>query len=226
MAETSTTTPLKVVGVAILPKKVLGDMIGTQSAVVGMDTHGTTTQAAKHLHDNLLAKARAAGILVKPIDLTQPLDVQGPFSLILHKIRNNPGMFMDAGGGHPTMCAKTLYTLAHAMHRSFYTDFEQQLRDYHAKHPHVRVLDDMDAIQPLFNRATMLDPVQGEGIVVEVCCISGCIIVTCDDDDDDDDDGGGGGILCSIWDDNSLGIYCSSGTAVIISSSCPPPTGT
>lgn len=54
-------------------------------------------QAAKHLHDNLLAKARAAGILVKPIDLTQPLDTQGPFDLILHKIRNNPGMNMAGG---------------------------------------------------------------------------------------------------------------------------------
>lgn len=95
MAEKSDSHTLKIVGVAILPKKVLPRHCLCPKHLGGcwFQRQGLnpSPQAAKHLHANLLTRAQEAGILVKPIDLTQPLDKQGPFDLILHKIRNNPG---------------------------------------------------------------------------------------------------------------------------------------
>lgn len=44
--------------------------------------------------------------------------------------------------------------------------WEQELRAYVAAHPRVVVVDRLDKIRQLHNRATMLRPLQGEGIVL------------------------------------------------------------
>lgn len=118
----------KIVGVAILPKK-----------------------AEKHLHSKLLGRASEKGITIKHIDLDKPLETQGHFDLILHKIRKDG-------------------------------DFEKQLRDYKQTHENVKIIDSVDAIRPLFNRSTMLQPLQGAGILVQgpagdsFCWPSGCVL--------------------------------------------------
>jgi hypothetical protein len=46
-------------------------------------------------------------------------------------------------------------------------DWEQQLRQYVADHPQVVVVDRLDKIRQLHNRATMLRPLQGAGILLQ-----------------------------------------------------------
>lgn len=46
-------------------------------------------------------------------------------------------------------------------------DWEQQLRQYAADNPRVVVVDSLDRIRQLHNRATMLRPLQGDGIVLQ-----------------------------------------------------------
>jgi hypothetical protein len=44
--------------------------------------------------------------------------------------------------------------------------WEQQLRQYVSDHPQVVVVDRLDKIRQLHNRATMLRPLQGSGILL------------------------------------------------------------
>lgn len=46
-------------------------------------------------------------------------------------------------------------------------DWEQQLRQYVSNHPETVVVDRIDKIRQLHNRATMLRPLQGDGIVLQ-----------------------------------------------------------
>ena len=46
-------------------------------------------------------------------------------------------------------------------------DWEQQLRQYVGNHPQVVVVDRLDKIKQLHNRATMLKPLQGDGILLQ-----------------------------------------------------------
>lgn len=52
-------------------------------------------QVARHLYPELLEAARAAGIECWPIDRAVPLEQQGPFSAIVHKVRGNPGQCVE-----------------------------------------------------------------------------------------------------------------------------------
>jgi hypothetical protein len=47
-------------------------------------------------------------------------------------------------------------------------DWERNLTDYCRQHPDVAVIDRVEGIRLLHNRATMLTPLQGEGITVQV----------------------------------------------------------
>ncbi len=44
-------------------------------------------QAKKHLRPTLLETAAAAGVIIKVVHFGQPLAEQGPFDVLLHKIR-------------------------------------------------------------------------------------------------------------------------------------------
>ena len=48
-------------------------------------------QVARHLYPELLEAAKAQGIECRPIDVAKPLEAQGPFAAIVHKVRGNPG---------------------------------------------------------------------------------------------------------------------------------------
>lgn len=55
-------------------------------------THaGSPAQAKKHLRPKLLATAAAAGVAIKVVHFGQPLAEQGPFDVLLHKIRQTGG---------------------------------------------------------------------------------------------------------------------------------------
>lgn len=55
-------------------------------------------QVARYLTPCMLAAAAAAGIQLKQIDPSAPLQDQGPFHLILHKLGPNPGACVYVGG--------------------------------------------------------------------------------------------------------------------------------
>lgn len=48
-------------------------------------------QAKKHLRPTLLETAAAAGVIIKVVHFGQPLAEQGPFDVLLHKIRRKGG---------------------------------------------------------------------------------------------------------------------------------------
>eukprot|EP00775_Hariotina_reticulata_P014719 gene14719-14887_t len=101
--------PLRV-GCALLPKKV-----------------------SRYLTPRMLEVACQHNIQLIQIEYTRPLLQQGPFHIIIHKLRPNP-------------------------------EWEAYLQQYMAVHPEVTVIDRLDRIKALHNRATMLRPLQGDGI--------------------------------------------------------------
>lgn len=46
--------------------------------------------------------------------------------------------------------------------------WERLLQHYMSQHPHVKLIDKLDCIRTLQNRATMLTPLTGNGIVIQV----------------------------------------------------------
>lgn len=51
-----------------------------------------TTQVARYLTPKMLQAAAESNILLKQIDYSRPLAPQGPFDVIIHKLRPNPGV--------------------------------------------------------------------------------------------------------------------------------------
>lgn len=149
-------------------------------------------QVARYLTQRMLQTAADNNIQIKQIDYTQPLEPQGPFHVIIHKLRPNPGtglrrMPSAAACGVPHRCtAHTLgvislptCTPAHPKTADLRpvavccpslcppADWEQQLRQYVSNHPETVVVDRIDKIRQLHNRATMLRPLQGDGVVLQ-----------------------------------------------------------
>lgn len=58
--------------------------------------------------------------------------------------------------------------LAALLHMSLQTDWERNLDEYLRLHPGTTVIDRVDGIRSLQNRATMLLPLQSPGISLEV----------------------------------------------------------
>jgi hypothetical protein len=46
-----------------------------------------TLQAKKHLGPKLIERAAEMGIEIRPVHVGQPLEEQGPFDILLHKVR-------------------------------------------------------------------------------------------------------------------------------------------
>ena len=46
-----------------------------------------TLQAKKHLGPKLIDKAAEMGIEIRPVHVGRPLEEQGPFDILLHKVR-------------------------------------------------------------------------------------------------------------------------------------------
>ena len=44
-------------------------------------------QAKKHLGPKLIGRAAEMGIEIKPVHVGRPLEEQGPFDILLHKVR-------------------------------------------------------------------------------------------------------------------------------------------
>ncbi|KAK9868299.1 hypothetical protein WJX84_009842 [Apatococcus fuscideae] len=62
------------------------------------------SKAKKHLKGSLLARAANAGIQIKVVDPDQPLEEQGPFDVVLHKVNRNKawrGAFIQFQKRHP-----------------------------------------------------------------------------------------------------------------------------
>ncbi|KAK9822224.1 hypothetical protein WJX81_000985 [Elliptochloris bilobata] len=106
-----------------------------------LDTAINDFHAKKHLRPKLLATAAAAGVTIKVVHYGQPLAEQGPFDVLLHKIRRK--------------------------------EWEEELADYQREHPGLRVVDTFDAIRPIMSRATMLAPLEPDGIELQEAKVSG-----------------------------------------------------
>ncbi|KAK9841570.1 hypothetical protein WJX74_008089 [Apatococcus lobatus] len=62
------------------------------------------SKAKKHLKGSLLARAANAGINIKVVDPDQPLEEQGPFDVVLHKVNRNKAWrraFINFSQQHP-----------------------------------------------------------------------------------------------------------------------------
>jgi len=65
----------------------LGSLHGSAELVQSLSPSAAPCQAKKHLRPKLLATAAAAGVTIKVVNFGQPLADQGPFDVLLHKIR-------------------------------------------------------------------------------------------------------------------------------------------
>ena len=61
-------------------------------------------QAKKHLGPKLIQKAAEMGIEIRPVHVGQPLEEQGPFDILLHKVRRK--------GEHAKPCTVAVCRLA------------------------------------------------------------------------------------------------------------------
>jgi hypothetical protein len=59
-----------------------------------------TLQAKKHLGPKLIDKAAEMGIEIRPVHVGRPLEEQGPFDILLHKVRRK-GERPDAPQANP-----------------------------------------------------------------------------------------------------------------------------
>ncbi|XP_008785699.1 inositol-tetrakisphosphate 1-kinase 1-like isoform X2 [Phoenix dactylifera] len=98
----------------------------------------TSKKVKSFLQPKLEGLARKKGILFVAIDHTRPLSEQGPFDIVLHKVRH--------------CCPDSNSQLTGI-------EWQQILEDYWRKHPEVTVLDPPAAIQHLHNRQSMLEGV-------------------------------------------------------------------
>lgn len=61
-------------------------------------------QAKKHLGPKLIEKAAEMGIEIRPVHVGRPLEEQGPFEVLLHKVRRkgeNAGLSTMTGNWLP-----------------------------------------------------------------------------------------------------------------------------
>lgn len=74
---------------------------------------------------------------------------------------------------HPTSQPFDTSPHTHTYARS--ADWEQQLLQYVRDNPQVVVVDRLDKIRQVHNRATMLRPLQGDGIILQQVRVCVCI---------------------------------------------------
>lgn len=118
-------------------------------------------KAQKHVSQALVDRAAAAGLELRLVDSARPLEEQGPFNVLLQKIRDG-GEWAVSGAGHSQKPLPLSVAVACP------AEWEAQLESYLARHPEVRVCDHPAATRPLRNRAEMLAGLEGQGWRFEV----------------------------------------------------------
>ncbi|KAG6502408.1 hypothetical protein ZIOFF_042300 [Zingiber officinale] len=110
----------------------------------------TSKKVKSFLQPKLEGLARKKGIIFVAIDHFQPLLNQGPFDIVLHKVRCFPWIMTAVLTGKEWQQILEVY--------NYYLSLNS-LKDYLEKHPEVTVLDPPAAIKHLHNRQSMLQDV-------------------------------------------------------------------
>lgn len=112
--------------------------------------------------------AAAQGVELHLLDHRRPIVEQGLFDGIIHKLRpNKGGTTRDNDMQHQISCM-FVNCSSYSLLYFFHAEWEANLTDYAKQHPEVIIIDHLERIKTLQNRSTMLFPVQGDGIVVQV----------------------------------------------------------
>ena len=140
-------------------------------------------QAKKHLGPKLIETAAQGGIDIRPIHMGRPLKEQGPFDILLHKIRRKGTprrssaeasfiLYLNANDtvsrhlSSRVCCTPSCWPFTSQSSSiqgadvvlCSVTEWEEELAEYSKEHPHMRIVDSFDRIRPIMSRFSMLAP--------------------------------------------------------------------
>ncbi|CAI8604786.1 unnamed protein product [Vicia faba] len=122
----------------------------------------TAKKKKSFLQPNFISLARSKGIYFVAIDVNKPLQEQGPFDIVLHKLSGEEWReIIEVCLLDTLQLTFTLVLALLTMNHDRMVEIGPPIfnQDFRQKHPDVIVLDPPDAIQHLHNRQSMLQDV-------------------------------------------------------------------